>query len=162
MNIRSKLTRLGQSSGFNILNFQRRLVTMKNLGNRIRTLREEKQLSLPKLAKIAEVSQGLLSKLENSDDPNTSLSTLEKIADALDVTLADLLGEEKVVGKRFVPDIPPNWRAPLLATLKKEGKKPDEDILQALYVLQQRKGDSKIDPDKIRWLYGSVEMSLRG
>lgn len=55
-----------------------------NVGARIRILREEKSLSLRKVAGISGISPSLLSQIEtNRVDP--SLSTLRKIAKALDV-----------------------------------------------------------------------------
>ena len=59
------------------------------LGKRIRALRNENGLTQSKLALMINVEQSYLSKLERGDR-NPSLSLLEKIADAFDITLAEL------------------------------------------------------------------------
>lgn len=67
---------------------------MRNLGERIRTLRTEQSMSLPTLAERSGLSKGLLSKLENNEESNPSLDTLYKIVSALKVTLGDILETE--------------------------------------------------------------------
>lgn len=63
------------------------------LGHRIRKFREEKGLTLRKLAIIADISSSLMSQIENNKvDP--SLSTLRKIAQALDIPVFYLVMEE--------------------------------------------------------------------
>jgi transcriptional regulator with XRE-family HTH domain len=59
----------------------------------IRTTRRKKKLSLAKLATLADISTGYLSKLERSEKA-PPISTLSKIALALDLDLASLLREE--------------------------------------------------------------------
>jgi transcriptional regulator with XRE-family HTH domain len=133
---------------------------MTNVGGRIRTLRGERQMTLPALAEKAKVSKGLLSKLENDQDPNPSLKTLRPIADALDVTLSELLESGKIQAKRLIPDKAPAWLNVLSKALSQEGKQPDEDILQALYVLQSRKGN--VQKDATAWVhrYKSLELNF--
>lgn len=134
---------------------------MKNIGGKIKALRLEKQMTLPALAEKSGLSKGLISNLENSADANPSLDTLHSIAEALDVTLADLLEKEKVQIKKFMPEKPPIWLSPLIEGLKKDGKTPNEDFLQALYVLQHRKANSDLKPEQWRWLYDSIELSFK-
>lgn len=143
------------------MNTANKNIIMRNVGGRVRALRQERQMTLPGLAEAAGLSKGLLSKMENSSDANPSLATLQKIAEALDVTLADLLDRDKVTARRLIPDAPPSWLKPLIDSLKSEGREPDEDCLQALFVLQRRKGQSAIKAEKWRWLYDSIEMSFK-
>jgi transcriptional regulator with XRE-family HTH domain len=66
------------------------------IGQNIRRFREEANLSLSELAERASVSKGYLSALENEDAETRrrpSGQSLYKIAEALGVTVADLLGE---------------------------------------------------------------------
>ena len=133
---------------------------MTNVGGRIRTLRGERQMTLPALAEKANVSKGLLSKLENDEDPNPSIKTLGVIAKALDVTLSEILESGKIQAKRLIPDKPPAWLSVLSNTLTNEGKQPDEDILQALYVLQSRKGGAQKDPTAWVHMYKSLELNF--
>jgi transcriptional regulator with XRE-family HTH domain len=134
---------------------------MRNPGERIRTLRTEKGMTLPALAELADVSKGLLSKLENSEDSNPSLATLYKIAEALDVTLADFLATEQAQLKRIIPEEQPAWQKGLISYLKTQGKEPDPDILSAMYVLRNRKAAKTADLEGWKFLYLSIENSFR-
>lgn len=133
---------------------------MANVGGRIRTLRAEHAWTLDELADKAGVSKSLLSKLENLADSNPSMDTLFKVSSAFKVTIADLLESEKVQAKRIIPDKKPSWVDAVTNALKAEGKKPDEDIFQALYVLQSRKGDAM--RSDVAWvhMYRSLEMNF--
>lgn len=134
---------------------------MKNIGGKIRTLRAEKQITLPDLADKAKLSKGLLSKIENSEDSNPSLDTLFKLAEALDVTLSELLETEKVQLKRIVPSEPPAWQKGLISYLKGIGRTPDPNILHAMYVLRHRKAAKGADLESWKLLYLNIENSFK-
>lgn len=133
---------------------------MTHVGGRVRTLRTERQMTLPALAEASGLSKGLLSKLENAPDANPSIETLYKVAGALKVTIADLLDSGMVQVLRIVPDTAPPWLDRLTKTLRAEGTQPDEDILQALYVLQARKSEARSEPSVWMTMYRSLEMSF--
>jgi transcriptional regulator with XRE-family HTH domain len=133
---------------------------MPNVGSRVRTLRAQQKMTLPALADKAKISKGLLSKLENEADYNPSLDTLYKIAEAFEVTLADLLETEQVQIQKVVPDEKPVWLDGLLSYLRGNDKEPDELILNAMYVLRHRKGAKKADLEQWKFLYQSIEKSF--
>jgi transcriptional regulator with XRE-family HTH domain len=133
---------------------------MKNIGGKIKALRAEKQITLPDLADKAKLSKGLLSKIENSEDSNPSLDTLFKIAEALEISLSDLLETEKVQLKRIVPTEPPKWQKGLMAYLKEIGRVPDQNILNAMYVLRHRKSAKNADLESWKLLYRNIENSF--
>lgn len=62
-----------------------------SLSEKIRQLRQEKELSLNKLAEMAGISKAYLSQLENNLSKQPSAEILLKIASALETTIADLL-----------------------------------------------------------------------
>ena len=62
-------------------------------GRKIRKYRKEKGISQDKLAKLADVSFHTIVKLENGDTSNPMADTLKKIAEALEVSVDDLLNE---------------------------------------------------------------------
>jgi transcriptional regulator with XRE-family HTH domain len=134
---------------------------MKNIGGTIKTLRQEKSITLPALAELAGLSKGLLSQIENSADANPSLSTLYKIAEALDEPLSTILETEQVQLKRIIPSDPPVWQKGLISYLKEKNKSPDQNILDALYLLRNRKGAKKNDVDDWIFLYSSIENSFK-
>ena len=65
-----------------------------NIGERIKIIRVEKSLSLNKLAEKSGVSPAYLSTLENGKQNSPSLVICVNLANALDISLMELLGEE--------------------------------------------------------------------
>lgn len=65
-----------------------------SLGGRIKELRERLELSQAAFAKKVNLSQPTVSQIENGGDP--SVSTLQKIADGLDVDIAVLFAKNDV------------------------------------------------------------------
>ena len=61
------------------------------LGGNIRRIRMEKEISILELEKMAGVSRATIDILEHSRLKDVRLSTLQKIATALDVDIAELL-----------------------------------------------------------------------
>lgn len=131
-----------------------------NIGPRITALRAEKQLSLSQLAELCKISKSLLHRLENNEDANPELETLRKIARKLETTVGDLLGGEVVKNVRELPKKKPQWLASLTETLREAGKEPDKDFLEALYVIQNRKGQSKAKNEDWVYLYQTLERSF--
>ena len=66
--------------------------TSQNLANNIKKLRETKGLSQEKLARLADVANNTLIKMESGENKNPTLDTLKKVAKALDVSVDDLIG----------------------------------------------------------------------
>lgn len=62
---------------------------MSDVGKRIKDARKRRNISLPKLAKMAGICKGNLSRIENKPC-NIGLETLCRIAKALDVRPKDL------------------------------------------------------------------------
>jgi len=60
-----------------------------NIGKKIIELREEKGLSQYRLAKEAGVGQGRISQIESGKNPSPTTATLQKIASALGVSMAE-------------------------------------------------------------------------
>jgi len=65
--------------------------TSQNLANNIKKLREAKGLSQEKLARLADVANNTLIKMESGENQNPTLDTLKKVAKALDVSVDDLI-----------------------------------------------------------------------
>jgi len=58
----------------------------------LKKLREKKKLSQDRLAKLADVANNTIIKIEQGENTNPTLATLKKIAKALGVSLDDLTG----------------------------------------------------------------------
>ena len=63
----------------------------QNLANNIKKLREAKGLSQEKLARLADVANNTLIKMESGENENPTLDTLKKVAKALDVSVDNLI-----------------------------------------------------------------------
>jgi len=65
--------------------------TSQNLANNIKKLREAKGLSQEKLARLADVANNTLIKMESGENKNPTLETLKKVAKAFGVSVDDLI-----------------------------------------------------------------------
>ncbi len=63
---------------------------MSNISKKLRKLREAKGLSQEKLARLADVANNTIIKIEGGKNDNPTLDTLKKIAKALDISIDDL------------------------------------------------------------------------
>ena len=64
---------------------------MSNITKNLRKLREAKRLSQEKLARLADVSNNTIIKIEAGKNQNPTLDTLKKITKVLKVKVDDLL-----------------------------------------------------------------------
>ena len=62
-----------------------------NLSTIVKKLREKKGLSQEKLARLADVSNNTIVNIEASKQKNPTIDTLTKIAEALNVSVNDLI-----------------------------------------------------------------------
>ena len=61
------------------------------IGKTIRKYRQGKEMSQEALARAADLSLPTIVKIESGETPNPSIDTVKKIADALGVSLDDLI-----------------------------------------------------------------------
>lgn len=74
------------------LSSHRQNPTLVALGDTIRRIRSERGLSQEQVAHVAEIDVSYLGRVERGDN-NVAVLKLKRIAYALDVTLASLMGE---------------------------------------------------------------------
>ena len=79
-------------SGMPNLSKNRQDPVLVALGQTIRKIRLSKDISQEKLALLAEVDRSYVGRVERGDN-NVAILTLVKLAAALDVSLAELMGE---------------------------------------------------------------------
>ncbi len=63
----------------------------KNLANNIMRLRKQKGLSQERLARLSDVANNTIIKMESGENDNPTLETLRKVAKALDVSVDELI-----------------------------------------------------------------------
>ena len=61
------------------------------LSKNLKKLREQRGLSQDRLAKLANVANNTIIKIEQGENANPTLDTLKKVAKALDVSVDDLI-----------------------------------------------------------------------
>ncbi|WP_059031864.1 helix-turn-helix domain-containing protein [Tepidanaerobacter syntrophicus] len=99
-----------------------------NIGTRIKVLRNKKGLTAMQLAEMVSISREHLSAVENGIKP-ISLTTLQKICDALGITLAEFFMDENV-------NLPPEYQE-LLENVKVLSPKQLELLNEFLKTLRQ-------------------------
>jgi transcriptional regulator with XRE-family HTH domain len=124
----------------------------RRLGKRVREEREKAGLSLAQLAAAAGVTKTYVLRLE-SQAGNPSLEIVAQIADALDLTVADLVGGPVI---RYVgddADVPPSLRA-----FADEAKLTSADVTM-LASIRWRDNDRPTSQERWRYVHQSLLMS---
>lgn len=125
---------------------------MRRVGERVRREREKTGLSLAQLADAAGLSKAYLLKVENGGT-NPSLGVLGQIADALDITIADLVGGPTVRFDVDDTDVPPSLRA-----FADEAKLTSTEI-RTLASIRWRRGEEPRTPERWRYIFHSLQLS---
>ena len=89
--MKNLLTKFNKS--FNVRlnkNITKKVLGEKAMEYKIKELREKRRLSQDELAELSGVSRPTISRLESSDDVETTTGTLEKLAKALGVSIRTL------------------------------------------------------------------------
>lgn len=140
------------------------------LGSRLVQLRELRGMSLSATADAAGIAKSYLAKLERGEVENPGLKTLDGVARALDVTLADLLAPKTSVTdrppaneveelERLIATMPKSLRA-FLPTLEAREGKLSVDIVRSLASIQFR-GKRPETPDDWNFLYLALKKSTQ-
>lgn len=66
------------------------------LANNLKNLRQKYSMSMIDLSEISGISTGRISDIENEKNINPSMNTLIRLADALDVSLDELVGRKRI------------------------------------------------------------------
>ncbi len=123
----------------------------EGVGAKIRRYRDDAGLSLSALAAKAQISKGYLHRLESeSTDARPSGRTLYALAEALGVTMSDLLGR-KLLG----PTQPETPRA--LRQFAEEEGLPEADVLMLASI--EFRGEAPKTKERWRYIYNAIETS---
>lgn len=76
------------------------------LGERIKALRKEQQLTISELAEKAGVAKSYLSSIERTKQTNPSIQFIEKISEALGVSVNDILNDNDEIE---IDDLDNEW-----------------------------------------------------
>jgi transcriptional regulator with XRE-family HTH domain len=121
------------------------------IGDQIRRFREERGLNLSQLAAEAGVSKGYLWTLENDQDARRpSADTLYAIAQALGVTMSDLMGRKLLPAA--APQVPDSLRE-----FADEEKLPEADLSMLASI--QFRGEQPRTKERWRYIYTAITTS---
>ncbi len=84
---------------------------MPEFRGQLRAHRTRSGLSLAQLSEITGISRPYLVRLENDEEGNPSLDVLRRLAEALDTTIAELVGRPPIAVEADDLDIPATLRA---------------------------------------------------
>ena len=132
-----------------------------DIGTNIRKYREMRGYTLPDLAQKAGVSKAFVWEIENGNSKRPGAETLFKIAEALDVTIAHLMGKEPAGGGQNLiePEINEGlWD--FINERKRQGAPLDPEEVKSLSFVQLRGGRPRT---KEQWalIYGMLnEMTV--
>ncbi|GAB3769482.1 transcriptional regulator with XRE-family HTH domain [Nocardioides ginsengisegetis] len=120
-----------------------------DIGRRINTLRNDKDLSLGELASQAGVSKSYLSTVEKGSGSRPGAAVLHKIADALGITLADLVGREINAEPHTIPDELREF------AIEKKLHQRDIDMLAGIAF----RGQAPKTKERWAYIYNAISMS---
>jgi len=106
------------------------------IGEKIKELRERREMNLSRLAELAGVSKGYLSSLEREQARNPSVDTLAKIAEALGVRSTDLMEEGSPTAPASTP-LPPGLEA-FVAERRERGEPLSPEDVEMLLAIRYR------------------------
>ncbi|MCC6691331.1 MAG: helix-turn-helix transcriptional regulator [Bacteroidia bacterium] len=66
-------------------------MTNETIGQKVRRARKKAKLSQDKLARLADVAYNTIVKIESGENPNPTVETIKKIANALGVEIGNLI-----------------------------------------------------------------------
>lgn len=123
----------------------------EQFGQRLRREREKAGLSLAQLAQATGISKAYIVRLETQPS-NPSLELLARLAEALDVTIADLLGGPRYRIDEDI-DVPP-----LLRAFADEAELSSAEV-RTLASIRFRKGDEPRSTGRWEYIYNSLRLS---
>jgi transcriptional regulator with XRE-family HTH domain len=125
---------------------------VRRVAEQIRREREKAGKSLARLADEAGLSKAYLVKVENGAT-NPSLGVLGQIADALEVTIADLVGGPIVRFDADEVEVPPSLRA-----FADEARLTSSEV-RTLASIRWRRGEEPRTPERWRYIFDSLRLS---
>lgn len=129
------------------------VVVDPDLGQRLKRQRARARLSLAELAESTGISKTYLVRLESDTTANPSLDVLRRIAQALDTTVADLVGSPAIQFDEQEATISPSLRA-----FADEAELPMRE-LQMLASIRWRKGEEPRTSARWRYVLDSLRAS---
>lgn len=126
---------------------------MPDIRQSLRKHRARAGLSLAELSGVTGISRPYLVRLENDDEANPSLDVLHRLAEALDVTIAELVGRPSVTIDADSVEIPATLRA-----FADQVALPRQELL-TLASIRWRRGEEPHTIERWRFVRDSLRAS---
>jgi transcriptional regulator with XRE-family HTH domain len=123
------------------------------IGDRIKAERTSSGLSHARLAELTGLSKTYLIRLETDPASNPSIEVLHRIAEALDLTVADLIGAPRVRFETDDAEIPPSLKA------FADTAQLTQREFRTLASIRWRKGEEPQTPERWRFILDSLRAS---
>ena len=124
-----------------------------SVGERIKQRREEKGLSLSRLADAAQVSKSYLHEIENNANVKPSAEVLYNIAEVLDTTVGALLGRRRNPLEQNSADVPLEIPT-ALEEFARQDRIPEEDKRRLACIKYRDKQPKSVED--WRYLYDTI------
>lgn len=111
---------------------------LREIGRRLKNLREERGLTLAHIAAQTKLSKAYLSELEHGNATNPTLDALKRLADAFGVTVADVVGLPAATATSTVPPELPDGLRQFIRHRRLHGKPLDHATINWLANAQFR------------------------
>lgn len=111
------------------------------IGDNIKKIREESNISLKDLAEKVGISRPYLSLIESNQRTNVKTELLSKIAEELKVNISDLLGEEET------EDVPIGYLH-VAREAQKQGLSPDDVKFAINWLIEAKKRSDKYKKER--------------
>jgi transcriptional regulator with XRE-family HTH domain len=122
----------------------------KGFGERVKAFRQERGLSLSGLAAKATLSKSYISAIEGGEAPRPSGQTLYAIAEALGVTMSDLLGRRLLIET-------PTQLPPSLVEFAGQHGLPEADVRMLASI--NFRGDQPQTPQRWAHIYSAIRQT---
>lgn len=126
----------------------------ERVGEAVREERLKAGLSLGQLAEATGISKAHLVRLETKESSNPSLDILSRIADALEITVADLVGRPRLT---YQPESEAEFSPSLQAFADEENLSSGE--IHTLASIKFRGGERPRTVKRWRYIYDSLRLS---
>jgi len=109
------------------------------IGDELKRLRRQKDLSVTGLAASSGVSRPYIAQIESGIRENPSGAMLQKLASALGVTIADLIGSKEGIPSDLLDEVPVSLREFVRGRGRKHGvRREDVEMLKHIHFRGRR------------------------
>lgn len=109
------------------------------ISQRLKELRQERDMSVADLAETSDVSRPYIWQIESGRRQNPGAEKLQKLSSALGVTIADLIGSAQGIPEEALEEVPASLKAFVRGRGKKHGvRREDVEMMKGIHFRGRR------------------------